>query len=257
MEILDEIKKDYVRDLMKKGKRADERKLEDYRSISIEKNPLTSAEGSAIVRIGHTQVLVSAKIDVLDPFSDRPREGVLSTNCELLPLAFPTFESGPPSEGSIEVARVVDRGIRSSEILDLSSMFIEEGKVWGVFLDVYALDYDGNLFDAATLAAMSSLMSARMPKFEDGKAIHELGKGEPLKLKNRVVSTTFANIEGQTVVDPSYDEEVAMDSRVTIATTEDRLCAMQKGGDGSLTKEQVLGLIDLSMKKGSELRSLL
>ncbi|MFH0817136.1 MAG: exosome complex protein Rrp42 [Candidatus Micrarchaeota archaeon] len=258
MEILDEIKKDYVRDLLHNGKRADDRKLDEYRSITIERNPLTSAEGSAICRFGKTQVLVSAKVDAVTPFPDRPTEGVLSTNCELLPLAFPTFESGPPSEDSIELARVVDRGIRSSETLDLNSMVIEgsEDKVWGVFLDVYVLDYDGNFFDAAALAAMSSLMSARFPKFEDGKVLHE-EPTKPLGPKSKVVTCTIANFGGKKVLDPSYDEEIAAESRLTIATTEDKLCAMQKGKYGSLTKDDVLELIDLSFQKGAELRALL
>jgi exosome complex component RRP42 len=255
MEILNEIKKEYVRDLMKKGKRADERGLDEYRKVTIEKNPVSSAEGSAIVRIGKTQVLVAVKMDAVTPFADRPTEGVLSTNCELLPLASPDFESGPPSEDSIELARVVDRGIRSSETLDVGSMFIEEGKVWAVFTDVYVLDYDGNLFDAATLAAMSSLTSVRMPKYEDGKVIRE--PGQPLKLANKVVSCTFADIEGKRVLDPTYDEEIAAACRLTIATTEDRLCAMQKGKYGSLSREEVLELIDKSMERGKELRALL
>ena len=255
MEMLDEIKKGYVRDLIKKGKRADERKLDEYRKIVIDKNPISSAEGSATVHMGNSQVLVAVKITAVEPFADRPKEGVLSTNCELLPLASPTFESGPPSENSIELARVVDRGIRSSETLDLQSLFIEEGKVWGIFADVYVLDYDGNLFDAATLAAMSSLLSARFPKYEDGKVVRE--PGEPLKLGSKVVSCTIADIEGQKVVDPTYDEEVAMSSRVTIATTEDRLCAMQKGKRGALTRDEILGLIDMSFEKGAELRKLL
>jgi exosome complex component RRP42 len=255
MEILDEIRKDYVRDLMQKGKRADERGLGDYRKIEIQRDPMSSAEGSAIVHLGKTQVLVAAKLDAVTPFPDRPEEGVLSTNCELLPLAFPTFESGPPSEDSIELARVVDRGIRSSETLDLNSMLIEEGKVWGLFLDIYVLDFDGNFFDAATLAAMSSLMSARFPKYEDGKVVRE-----PTKLlgpKSKVVSCTVANFGKTKVIDPSYDEEIAMDSRVTIATSEEKLCAMQKGNSGSLSKDDVMELIDISFEKGAKLRALL
>jgi exosome complex component RRP42 len=255
MEILDEIKKEYVRDLMQKGKRADERKLDEYRNITIEKNPVSSAEGSAIARIGNTQVLVAAKIDAVEPFADRPTEGVLSTNCELLPLAFPTFESGPPSEDSIELARVVDRGIRSSETLDLNSLFIEDGKVWGVFVDVYVLDYDGNLFDAAALAAMSALMGANMPKYENGKAIHE--PNGPLKLTSKVVSTTIAGICGSKVVDPTYDEGIAANYRLTIATTEDKLCAMQKGKSGGFSRDEMLEMIDMAFDKGRQLRAML
>ena len=46
------------------------------------------------------------------------------------------------------------------------------------------------------------------------------------------------------------------DSRITIATTKDHVCAMQKG-KGSLSKNELMDLIDLSFKKGNELRDIL
>ncbi len=59
------------------------------------------------------------------PFADTPDKGVLSTNAELIPMGSPNFEAGPPDEHSIELARVVDRGIRESEMIDLEKMCIE------------------------------------------------------------------------------------------------------------------------------------
>lgn len=171
MNILDEIKKDYVANLILKGKRADERGFEDYRELKLEKNVVGSAEGSARVHLGQTQVLVGVKMDVGTPFPDRQDEGILSTNAELLPLASPIFEPGPPNENSIELARVVDRGIRSAGAIDLKSLFLETGKVWGVYIDLWVLDYDGNLIDAAALAAMAALLNTKMPKYENGKVV--------------------------------------------------------------------------------------
>ena len=40
------------------------------------------------------------------------------TNCEMLPMADPTFEPGPPSEDSIELARVVGGEFVESELVD-------------------------------------------------------------------------------------------------------------------------------------------
>ncbi len=256
MEILDEVKKDYVQDLIRKGKRPGERGFEEYRKITLEPNVLTSAEGSAKVRIGDTQVLVGVKFGVGMPFADRPKEGVLSTNAELLPLASPTFESGPPDERSIELARVVDRGIRSAEVVDLESFFIEEGKVWSLFIDLYVLDYDGNLIDAAALAAMSALLNARWPKYEDGQIIRTESQGK-LKIEKKVVACTFAKINGSIVLDPCFDEEVAMSARLSLATTGEHICAAQKAGSGSFAQEEILKLADLAFAKGNELRALL
>lgn len=255
MEILDEIKRKYIQDLIRRGKRPEERGFCEYRKIRVEKNILSSAEGSAKVWFGNTQVLVGIKLDVGTPFQDRPEEGVLSTNAELLPLASPTFESGPPDERAIELARVVDRGIRSSGAVDLKKLYIEENKVWALFIDIYVLDYDGNLIDASALAAMCALLNTKLPKFEDGKVIREnIGK---LEVENKTITCTFAKIDSQTILDPCLDEEKAMSSRISIATTPTHVCAIQKGGRGWFTESEILDLIDLSFDKGNELRKMI
>ena len=134
-EVIEDIRKDYVYDLIEKGKRADGRGFLDFRNIVVERDLIKKAEGSTRVQIGDTVVLVGVKVEPGAPFPDTPNKGILMTNAELVPLASPEFESGPPNENSIELARVVDRGIRGSETIDLEKLCIEEGeKVWMVFL---------------------------------------------------------------------------------------------------------------------------
>ncbi len=256
MDILDEIKKDYVIDLMKKGKRPDDRGFLDYRPCTVEKGIFESAEGSARVKLGKTQVVAGVKIDVGTPFKDRPDEGVLSTTAELLPLASPTFEPGPPDEAAIELARIVDRGIRSSNAVDLNSLFIEKDKVLMVFVDIYVLDHDGNLIDASALAAIAALLNAKLPKYEEGQLIRT-ERSENLKIGQKVVTCTFSKIDSNIVLDPGLDEEKAMRARLTLATTPEHVCAMQKGGSGAFARDELMNLIDVSFEKGNELRKLL
>jgi len=255
--ILDEVKKEYIRDLVAKGRRADGRQFDELRkAISVERSIIPNAEGSARVHWGKTQVLVGIKMGVGAPFPDRPDEGVLSTNAELLPLASPVFEMGPPDANSIELARVVDRGIRSSNVIDLKSLFIEENKVWNVFVDIYVLDHDGNLIDASALAAMAALQCTRIPKYENGNIVYGEYSGN-LNVTTKCVATTFAKIGSNILVDPTSDEELAMDARLTISTTPTHVCAMQKGAPGGFTKDELLNLIDKAFEKGNELRALL
>jgi len=256
VDILDEVKKEYVKDLMSKGKRPSGRALDELRNAVIERNVIPNAEGSARVHLGNTKVLVGVKLGIGTPFPDRPDEGVLSTTAELLPLASPVFEMGPPDANSIELARVVDRGIRSSNLLDLKSLFLETGKAWNVFVDIYVLDHDGNLIDASALAAMAALQCTRMPKYEDGKILYGQYAGK-LATATTCVTATFAKIGGTIVADPDLDEEKAMDARLTVATTPEHICAMQKGGAGGFTRDEVLNIIDMSFKKAEELRALL
>ena len=112
--VLSDIKKDYIVNLLKQGKREDGRGFDDYRQIELETGVASKADGSALVKLGTNQVMAGVKLKLGEPFSDVPASGVLMTNTELRPMASPTFEKGPPSEDSVEVSRVVDRGIRES-----------------------------------------------------------------------------------------------------------------------------------------------
>ena len=96
MEILDELKRDTIQNLVAAGKRAEDRGMFDYRDISVEKDILEFSDGSALVRLGKTQVLCAIKFDTAVPFPDRPEEGILSVSAELMPLASQKFEPGPP-----------------------------------------------------------------------------------------------------------------------------------------------------------------
>jgi len=210
--------------LIADGKRLDGRGLMDYRPIQIETGIIEKAEGSARVRLGKTEVMVGVKIGIGEPFSDRPDEGVLTTNAEFVPLASPEFEAGPPGEESVELARVVDRGIRESEAIDLKKLCIVPGKkVFIVFIDIYVLNHDGNLIDASALAALAALMNTKLFKYEVKDDEVEIKPGfTKLPIKNYPIAVTFADINGKLVVDPWLDEEEVMDARLTMTFDKDR-----------------------------------
>lgn len=253
--VMQKMQTEVMCDLLDRGERLDGRDFEEYREIKIQKNPIATADGSAYVKIGNTQVLAAVKFDVVAPFPDRPKEGALIMNAEHLPVANPSFEAGPPDEKSIEMARTVDRAIRSAETVDLNSLYIEEGKVLGIFVDLYVLDHAGNYTDAATLAATAALLNTKMPKIENG-AIVRGEYSDYLKLRALPVSTTFVRIGKNWLIDPTEYEEKVLNTRITIATTEEHVCAIQKA-EGWLSKDELLDRIDVAFKKGSELRKLL
>ncbi len=253
--IMSHIRRDIMGATLEKGVRFDGRKFDEYRPVEVQKGVIKTAEGSAIGKIGDSMVLVAAKFDIVKPFADRPTEGVLITNSELLPLASPGFEPGPPNENSIEVARVVDRAIRSAEVVDINSFFVEDEKVLGLYLDIYVLNHSGNYTDAATLAATAALMDAKRPKVEGGKIIRGENTG-PLGLPRLPVTTTMIKVGNHWLVDPSRDEERVLETSLTIGTTEEHVCAMQKGR-GSLTREELSDAIDIAFKTGNDLRRVL
>jgi exosome complex component RRP42 len=249
------IKRDVLLSTLNNGRRYDGRDLEEIRKIQIQPNAINTAEGSALVKLGETQVLVATKFDIVKPFADRPKEGVMVTNGELLPIASPVFEPGPPDEYSIEMARVVDRAIRSAECFDLKSFYVEQDKVLGLYLDIYVLNHSGNYTDAATLAATAALMNTKMPKIENGAIIRGEYEGL-LRLTSLPITTTMTKIGDYWIVDPSRDEELVGETFITIGTTEEHVCTIQKG-KGWLYKEELMNNIDIAFKRGNDIRSIL
>jgi exosome complex component RRP42 len=241
------------------GKRLDGRSSTDYREVQIESGLIERAEGSARVRLGKTEVLVGVKIESGEPFTDTPNEGVLTVNAELVPLASPTFEPGPPDENSVELARVVDRGIRESKAIILEDLCVDPGKkVFVVFVDVYVLNHDGNLIDASSIAALAALMNAKMSNYEVKEGEIKIKPGyKLLPMRNHPIAVTFAKIGDKIVVDPWLDEEQVMDARLTMAVEKDgKICAMQKGGNGYFTTQQILEASKIAQEKAAELRKL-
>ena len=250
MDIVPEIIRENIINLINKKERADGRALDEFREIFIETGVIRKAEGSARVKLGNTQLIVGIKPQIGEPFPDTPGTGIIITNSELLPMASPTFEPGPPDERSIELSRVVDRCIRESNMLNLEKLCLVEGSsVWLLFIDLHIIDYDGNLFDAAVLATVAALRDTKLPtaKIEEDEIILDYENPQPLPLEDTALMCTFAKIGDQMILDPSLDEEEILTARLSIGMRPDgTICAMQKGGEGSLTKDDILKAIEIT-----------
>ena len=257
MAMVTRVKQKQIAQLIAKGKRLDGRGLTDYREIKVEQGIIERAEGSARVLLGRTEVIVGTKIEIGQPFPDTPNEGVLTVNAELVPLASSTFEPGPPDENSIELARIVDRGIRESKAIDVEKLCIEPGKkVFVAFVDVYVLNHDGNLIDASALAALAALLNTKMPNYEIEEDEVKIKPGyTQLPMTRHPITVTFAKINDNLIVDPWLEEEQVMDARLSMAIDDDgNICAIQKGGSGYFAPKQVLETAKIANEKAEEIR---
>lgn len=249
--------KDHILAALSKGTRFDGRKPEEMREIKVEYGVSKSAEGSARVKIGGTEVIAGVKMAVEVPYPDTQDRGNLMVNAELLPLSNPEFETGPPDIQAIELARVVDRGIRESEAVDFKKLCIEEGeKVWSVMIDVCSINDEGNLLDASALAALAAIKDAKFPKYEDDKIDYLEKTKESLPLGKEPVAVTVFKIGDHLLVDPIPEEEKNADARLTVTILKGgTICSMQKGGDSPLGVEDIDNMVALAQKKAEELRS--
>ncbi len=236
--------------------RYDGRKNDEFRKVRVEYGVSKNAEGSARVTIGDTIVLAGVKMLVDKPYPDKRDEGSLMVGAELLAMSNPGFEAGPPSMKSIELARVVDRGIREGKAIDVKKLCIKEGeKVWIVSIDVVTINDSGNLLDAAGLAAIAALKDARFPKFDGEKVDYKELTKEKVPISKIPIPITVVKIGNNLLVDPTNEEEEFIESRLTVATIENgEICALQKGGAASLMPEDVRAMVELAKKKAQELR---
>jgi exosome complex component RRP42 len=258
--VVETIRKAQMIQLLADGKRMDERALDQLRPLKIETGLIQKANGSARVHLGNTQVIAGVKIATGTPFPDTPDKGLLVVNAEILPMASPYAEAGPPSEDAIELARVVDRGIRESEMVDLTKLCLVPGKsVVTVFVDCNVMNVDGNLFDATSYAVVAALRTSKMKKYvvKDDK-VETTEDWIPVPVEKTPVSVTLARIGEKLVVDPITEEEASMDMRITITTDDDgNICASQKGEASTISPEQVLQAADTSIRLGKDIRALI
>ncbi len=251
---------DYIHKLLEKDNRLDGRKLEQYRDgISIEYGVSKTADGSALVTIGETKVMAGVKMELGTPYPDSPDQGTLMVNVELLPLSSPKFEPGPPSIQAIELARVIDRGIRESHSIDFKKLCVTVGeKAWTVIVDICPINDAGNLFDIGALATIAAIRNARLPALKDGIVDFKTKTDETLPLTKVPLSCTVLKIGDKFIIDPLNAEEKVADSRLTVATTEkDEICALQKGNATALTIDDVDKMVNLAIEKTRELRKYL
>ena len=136
-------------------------------------------------------------------------------------------------------------------MIDLPELFIDEGKVWDVYIDLYVLNYHGNLFDAGTPAAMTALYNAhaeiRGREGDKGRDCKEL------KTDSMVSSTTFAKIGNRIMIDPTKNEQEA-----TMQGDHSHRRKQHKGDkrarSGSFSVKEVSELVEESFKKHKELK---
>ena len=256
--IVENLRKKQMREFISAGKRLDERGLDETRPVEIEVNVIKKASGSAWVKLGKTEVVAGVKVETGEPFEGLENSGALIITAEVLPVASPHIEPGPPDEETIELARVVDRGVRESEMLDLSKLVLVPGKiVYTIFVDCSIINVDGNLFDATSYAVVAALSSCKLPVFEikDDKVV-DTGRTQEPPITTTPISVTTVKIGDYLLLDPNIEEEACMDARLTITTnSKGSIVAMQKGLKGYFTVDEVKNIAGKARTTGEDIRA--
>jgi exosome complex component RRP45 len=236
------------------GLRVDGRRPLEPRELSV---AFGAEPGSVQVRLGDTKVLAVASAELIEPYADRPTEGMLQLFVELSAMAAPHFEPGRPSEAAVELMRMLERALRKSQAIDVEALCLVAGKhVWAVRCDVTVLDHCGGLTDACLFAALLALKHLRLPPVEvtgvgdqaSAKVLPlEQGETTPLVFHHTPIAVSvalFRSTDGAALlhaVDPSEAEELVSLGLMTIVVNQaQELCALSKPGGLPVEGAQLL-----------------
>uniref|UniRef100_A0A671YUZ0 Exosome complex component RRP45 n=1 Tax=Sparus aurata TaxID=8175 RepID=A0A671YUZ0_SPAAU len=255
--------RDFLLKAIEEKKRLDGRQTYDYRKMKI---TFGTDYGCCFVELGKTRVMAQVSCELVAPKESRPNEGIMFFNIELSPMASPTFEQGRQSELSVKLNRQLERCLRNSKCIDTESLCVVSGeKVWQIRVDVHMLNHDGNLMDAASIAAITALCHFRRPDVGiqgDEVTVYSPEERDPIPLSiyHMPISVSFSFFQQGTylLVDPCEREERVMDGLLMIAMNKHReICSIQSSGGIMLLKEQVMRCSKIASVKVSEITELI
>ncbi|XP_063738870.1 exosome complex component RRP45 isoform X1 [Eleginops maclovinus] len=260
---LSNCERDFLLKAIEEKKRLDGRQTYDYRKMKI---TFGTDYGCCFVDLGRTRVMAQVSGELVAPKENRPNEGIMFFNIELSPMASPAFEQGRQSELSVKLNRQLERCLRNSKCIDTESLCVVSGvKVWQIRVDVHMLNHDGNLMDAASIAAITALCHFKRPDVGiqgDEVTVYSPEERDPIPLSiyHMPISVSFSFFQQGTylLVDPCEREERVMDGLLMIAMNKHReICSIQSSGGIMLLKEQVMRCSKIASVKVSEITELI
>ncbi|XP_059490534.1 exosome complex component RRP43-like isoform X3 [Neocloeon triangulifer] len=252
----------YMRDFLARKIRPDGRKLAEVRPTAVNVGSISTADGSALIKIGNTVVICGIKAELTVPNAEKPNEGFVIPNLELPPLCSPQFKSGPPGNTAQVCSQFLADVLANSKCVDLQSLCVVPDKVaWVLYCDLVCLDYDGSVLDACVAALVSALSTVTLPEVKYDPIMKtkcvELEKRKPLVLTCYPFASTFATFDEESILaDPSEEEESLSSGTITCVMTGADLCTVHKPGGCRLNEQQVSECISKSQKRWQSLKGM-
>nr|CCA14404.1 exosome complex exonuclease RRP43 putative [Albugo laibachii Nc14] len=226
--------------------RTDARTFDASRSMHIQTNVINSCYSSSLVKLKNTSVITGIQLAVGTPAIDKQTEGDIVIQIHLTPLCSTRFNVGRACEEANAVSSHISKIIRRARMIDLTQLSIEKGKsAWNVMIDVYCIDYDGNIFEVSLMSIMTALQKLRLPATRVSEVDHKVEidsdeESRPLIMQRVLCATSFAIVNEHVLIDPTSEEEGLASSTFNIIyTTENELFGVYKPG-GTLISPAIL-----------------
>ena len=267
---------EYYEKFISQETRPDGRPLGRGRPVSVARGVVGTSDGSCLVKIGRTTCLAAVNLELGVPELESPNQGTLEVTVELPPMCSSETRPGRHNEEAAYVTGRVRDVLTDGKVVDLRSLSIEPAKhCWKVFVDVYVLDHDGTILDAALLAANGALRDCVLPvvsidergdvevlygqavsglsaegdadeipkskKVKPGEKTVGLNRQKRLVPASTPLSCTCALYKNTILVDPSHEEEKLSETSVTVCVDElGKIVGVFKPGGRNEASETVL-----------------
>ncbi|KAG8852346.1 hypothetical protein FRB96_008692 [Tulasnella sp. 330] len=216
----------YLERFLAEGIRPDGRESEEWRQVSVNVGSISTADGSALVKMGDTTVVCGIKAEIAEPDLDTPNHGWLVPNVDLPAICSPKFKPGPPGEEAQVLSERLNEVLSLAQVVPTTSLCIETGKAaWVLYIDVTCINYDGNPMDATLLAVMAALRNTCLPnaKFDEdtGRTTCSRGGRSPLDIRRVPLCASFGIFDKKCVLsDPSAFEEPLLETSMSVVVDE-------------------------------------
>jgi ribonuclease PH len=191
--------------------RVDNRRPDEMRPVEIETGYLKTAEGSALIRVGNTQVLCAASVEeTVPPILRNSGKGWITAEYAMLPRATlrrtpREISKGRPSGRTHEIQRLIGRSLRA--VIDMNLLGERS-----IILDCDVLQADGGTRTASITGAMVALAIAL-------KTLVAYGTLKKFPVVDYVAAISVGTVEGTTLLDLCYEEDSRADVDMNVVMT--------------------------------------
>lgn len=257
--LINDAERKFIVDGVEVNMRNDGRTCISYRPMELECDLVSTANGSARLRLANSDILVGVKTEIDTPSPESPGLGKLEFFVDCSANATPMFEGRGGEDLATEISNSLAKAYASS--FPLHKLSIVRGqKCWKLYVDILILELGGNLFDATSLAVKAALNCTRIPRVTtaavDGKNIDLQLSDDPYDCWNLDISripclVTMCKIGEHYLVDPTQEEEACSNASLILAITKSgKLTSMFKYGDSSLHVNSIAKILKAGIDVG-------
>ena len=223
--------------------RRDNRKPNQLRHVKFTRGFSKFAEGSCLIELGNTKVICTASVEeTVPPFLKNSGTGWVTAEYGMLPRSCQTrIPRNKDSGRTFEIQRLVGRSLRA--VTDLKGF--GERSIW---VDCDVLQGDGGTRTAAITGSFVALAEC-FGRLRHDRII------DKIPLKEFVAATSVGILNGQAILDLSYEEDSRADVDMNVVMTQaHKFIEIQGTGErATFDTEQMDTLLRLAKKGIAEL----